>query len=206
MQSATGSCSSPFEDNHVDPYSLRDDHGEQHDLAAQQTERATQLRARLHDWRKELGAQLPRKPTFPAQTAESQPVSRPCRTAELAHCPSRVQTADYHSNTCNTTAYAVEKRIWLRRVIWVAGAVIILLGVILLFWLRGALYNRFVSFPREEAAWRAIRAQRQPVADNAGWTEYRGILHTHSHLSHDSEVPFEEILRVLKRPASTSSA
>ena len=91
-----------------------------------------------------------------------------------------------------------KKRIWLRRVVWVAGAAIILLGVILLFWLRGALYNRFFSFPREEAAWQAIRAQRQPVADNAGWTEYRGILHTHSHLSHDSEVPFEEILRVLK--------
>ena len=51
-----------------------------------------------------------------------------------------------------------KKRIWLRRVLWLAGAVIILLGVILLFWLRGALYNRFVRFPREEAAWQAIQA------------------------------------------------
>ena len=86
----------------------------------------------------------------------------------------------------------------MRRALWSAGILVILLGLGLLFWLRGALYNRFVRYPREEAAWQAIRAQRQPVTDNAGWTEYRGILHSHSHLSHDSEVPFEEILRVLK--------
>jgi hypothetical protein len=91
-----------------------------------------------------------------------------------------------------------QKRIWIRRVFRIAGAAIILLGVILLVWLRGALYNRFVRFPSEEAAWQAIRAQRQAVTNNSGWTEYRGILHNHSHLSHDSEVPFEEILRVLK--------
>jgi hypothetical protein len=64
--------------------------------------------------------------------------------------------------------------------------------------LRGALYDRFVRFPREEAAWQTIRAARQPVADKAGWPEYRGILHSHSRLSHDSEVPFEHILEVLK--------
>ena len=69
-----------------------------------------------------------------------------------------------------------KKRIWLHRVLRVAGAVIILLGVSLLFWLRGALYNRFVRFPREEAAWQAIRAQRQRVPDHSGWTEFRGIL------------------------------
>jgi len=40
--------------------------------------------------------------------------------------------------------------------------------------------------------------QRQPVTNSTGWIEFRGILHSHSHLSHDSEVPFEEILRVLK--------
>ncbi len=75
---------------------------------------------------------------------------------------------------------------------------VLLLLLALLFWFRGALYDRFVRFPREEAAWQALRAQRQPVTDNADWSEYRGILHNHSHLSHDSEVPFEEILRVLK--------
>ena len=88
-------------------------------------------------------------------------------------------------------------RIWLRRLVRLIGCALILFVVAVLFWLRGALYHRFVSFPREEAAWQAIRAQRQPVTDNAGWNEYRGILHSHSHFSHDSEVPFEEILRAM---------
>jgi hypothetical protein len=91
-----------------------------------------------------------------------------------------------------------KRRIWLRRAFRFAGVALILLGLVLLFWLRGALYNRFVRFPREEAAWQTLRALRQPVADNAGWNEYRGILHSHSKYSHDSEVPFEEILRALK--------
>ncbi len=91
-----------------------------------------------------------------------------------------------------------KKRIWLRRIFRFAGVALLLLGLALLFWLRGALYNRFVRFPREEAAWQGLRVQHEPVADNAGWNEYRGILHSHSKYSHDSEVPFEEILRVLK--------
>ena len=74
----------------------------------------------------------------------------------------------------------------------------IVLGLATLVWLRGALYHRFVRFPREEAAWAALRGQHQPVAENVGWAEYRGILHSHSRLSHDCEVPFEEILGVLK--------
>jgi hypothetical protein len=90
------------------------------------------------------------------------------------------------------------KRVWLRWLFRIVGAFVLLVTILLLFWLRGALYHRFVLFPREEAAWRTIRAQRQPVTDNAGWSEYRGILHSHSKYSHDSQVPFEEILRVLK--------
>src|ERR1017187_2518319 len=91
-----------------------------------------------------------------------------------------------------------KKRPWLRRILRFAGAALFLLGLVLLFWLRGALYNHFIRFPREEAAWQTLRSQRQPVANNAGWAEYRGILHSHSKYSHDSEVPFEEILRALK--------
>ena len=91
-----------------------------------------------------------------------------------------------------------KKRPWLRRILRFAGAALFLLGLVLLFWLRGALYNHFIRFPREEAAWQTLRAQCQPVADTAGWAEYRGILHSHSKYSHDSEVPFEEILRALK--------
>ena len=79
-----------------------------------------------------------------------------------------------------------------------AGWVALIVALLVLFWLRGALYNRFVRFPRAEAAWQASRAQRQAVSNDAGWMEYRGILHSHSELSHDCEVPFEEILSVLK--------
>jgi len=48
-----------FEDHHVELYNLRDDLGERHDLAAEQPERAHQLRGRLHTWWAEVGAQLP---------------------------------------------------------------------------------------------------------------------------------------------------
>ncbi len=50
-----------FEDKHVELYSLRDDPGERHNLAAQQPERAAQLRRRLHGWWKDVGAQSPRE-------------------------------------------------------------------------------------------------------------------------------------------------
>jgi len=73
-----------------------------------------------------------------------------------------------------------------------------LLCLALLFWFRGALYNRWYAFPKQESAWKALRAQRVAVTNDAGWKEFRGILHSHSELSHDSEVPFAEILRVLK--------
>lgn len=77
-----------------------------------------------------------------------------------------------------------------------AAGLLAALGV--LWWLRGALHHRFVRFPAEEAAWAALRADRQPVEPTGPWQEYRGIVHSHSHLSHDCEVPFEEILRVMQ--------
>jgi len=83
-------------------------------------------------------------------------------------------------------------------VLRLAVAVVILAVVAGLFWLRVSLYHRFVLFPREEAAWQALRAQRQVVSVNESWNEYRGILHSHSHFSHDSEVAFEDILRALE--------
>jgi hypothetical protein len=90
------------------------------------------------------------------------------------------------------------RRRWLRGFAKAAGLALVLLLLAIACWLRGALYSRYVRFPREEAAWRALRDQRQPVTEDAGWREFRGVLHSHSELSHDSEVPFEEILRVLK--------
>jgi hypothetical protein len=74
----------------------------------------------------------------------------------------------------------------------------VLLFLALLFWFRAALYNRFVLFPRQQVAWEKLRGLREEVTEDAGWKEFRGILHSHSELSPDSEVPFEEILRVLK--------
>ncbi len=89
-------------------------------------------------------------------------------------------------------------RVVLRRLLYVLAGMALLLVAALLFWLRGALYDRFLRFPREEAAWVALRSHRQTPIDYSGWREYRGILHAHSRLSHDCEVPFEDILRALK--------
>jgi arylsulfatase A-like enzyme len=48
-----------FEDNRVELYNLRDDLGEQRDLARQQPDKAAELRQRLHAWRQQVGARLP---------------------------------------------------------------------------------------------------------------------------------------------------
>lgn len=75
--------------------------------------------------------------------------------------------------------------------------VLILIGFLFLF--RNALYNRFVEFPREQKAWEELRNQYQPPIYDDGWNDYAGVCHSHSELSHDSQVPFEEILRTLKQ-------
>ena len=87
---------------------------------------------------------------------------------------------------------------WLLWLLRAAALILILLTAVVLFWMRSALYHRFVRFPRQAAAWEALRAQRQTVADNAGWPEFRGVCHSHSELSHDCEVPFGDILRAMK--------
>jgi arylsulfatase A-like enzyme len=48
-----------YNDMHVELYNIREDIGEQRDLAAAQPERVNELRDRLHAWRKEVGAQMP---------------------------------------------------------------------------------------------------------------------------------------------------
>lgn len=48
-----------FEDQHIELYDLRNDPREEHDLAAAQPQRATELRAKLDGWRREVGASLP---------------------------------------------------------------------------------------------------------------------------------------------------
>jgi len=48
-----------YEDGHVELYNLKDDIGEQHDLAAEMPEKAAELRKMLADWRKAVNAQMP---------------------------------------------------------------------------------------------------------------------------------------------------
>jgi len=48
-----------FEDDHLELYNLREDIGEQNDLAAKYPDRAGGLRQKLHAWRQEVDAQMP---------------------------------------------------------------------------------------------------------------------------------------------------
>lgn len=48
-----------FNDMHVELYNIRNDIGEQRDLARAMPEKAAELRTRLQAWRKEIGAQMP---------------------------------------------------------------------------------------------------------------------------------------------------
>jgi hypothetical protein len=76
--------------------------------------------------------------------------------------------------------------------------VVVIVAGVLLYVFKDALWNRYVTFPRQEAAWKELRGQREAVGLDDGWKDYRGVLHTHSHFSHDSEVPFERILASAK--------
>jgi arylsulfatase A-like enzyme len=48
-----------FNDMHVELYNIREDISEQRDLAGAMPQKVEELRARLHAWRKEVGAQMP---------------------------------------------------------------------------------------------------------------------------------------------------
>ncbi|MBC7821216.1 MAG: sulfatase [Planctomycetaceae bacterium] len=48
-----------FNDKHAELYNLREDIGEQRDLAATMPKKVEELRARLHAWHQEVGAQMP---------------------------------------------------------------------------------------------------------------------------------------------------
>lgn len=90
-------------------------------------------------------------------------------------------------------------RKWALRITKTLAVLLALMFLAALIWFRHALYHHFVRFPREEAAWQALRAERQALPQQGPWKEYRGILHSHSVQSHDCEVPFEQILEALKQ-------
>src|ERR1043166_8116495 len=66
-----------FDDMRVELYNLREDIGEKHDLAAQMPAKADELRARLHAWRNDVGAQMPsRNPAYDPSKPEHDPAPK----------------------------------------------------------------------------------------------------------------------------------
>src|SRR5688500_14544804 len=66
-----------FDDMRVELYNLREDIGEQRDLAARMPSKVDELRARLHTWRKEIRAQMPaRNPSYDPSKPEHDPATR----------------------------------------------------------------------------------------------------------------------------------
>jgi arylsulfatase A-like enzyme len=63
-----------FDNMRVELYNLKEDIGEQHDLAVQMPEKVEQLRKRLRAWRQEVGAQMPaRNPNYDPTKPEHDP-------------------------------------------------------------------------------------------------------------------------------------
>jgi arylsulfatase A-like enzyme len=72
------------DDQRVELYHLRDDPGEQRDLADAQPDRAAELRARLHAWRREVGAQMPvPNPHYDPNRPQYTPARQQPRPGEL---------------------------------------------------------------------------------------------------------------------------
>ncbi|HEY0548943.1 MAG TPA: sulfatase [Verrucomicrobiae bacterium] len=66
-----------FDDMRVELYNLREDIGEQRNLSATMPAKANELRARLHAWRKEVGAQMPsRNPNHDPLKPEHDPATK----------------------------------------------------------------------------------------------------------------------------------
>jgi arylsulfatase A len=66
-----------FEDDHIELYNLRQDPLEAHDLAKQESARASDLRKRLHAWRADVGAQAPVKnPDYDPKRERERPAPR----------------------------------------------------------------------------------------------------------------------------------
>lgn len=66
-----------YNDMRVELYNLKDDLGEQHNLAASMSKKAEQLRKRLHAWRKEVAAQMPTpNPNYDPSQPEHDPAKR----------------------------------------------------------------------------------------------------------------------------------
>lgn len=85
---------------------------------------------------------------------------------------------------------------WTARIL-AAVVVIILLAFLFLF--HSGLYHRFILFPKQAKAWEKIRLEHITPAFKNDWPEFKGVLHAHSHFSHDSDASFAEITATLKQ-------
>ena len=72
-----------FDDMRAELYNLREDIGEQKNLASAMPGKVEELRSRLHAWRKEVGAQMPtRNPSYDPSKPEASPVAKKKKTAD----------------------------------------------------------------------------------------------------------------------------
>jgi arylsulfatase A len=71
-----------LDDMGVELYNLREDIGERNNLAAKMPAKVEELRARLHTWRKDVGAQMPsRNPSYDPAKPEHDPAEQKKKTA-----------------------------------------------------------------------------------------------------------------------------
>jgi hypothetical protein len=76
-----------FDDMRTELYNLKEDIGEQHDLAARMPEKVNALRDQLHAWRTQVDAQMPTpnpnydpaKPQYEPPKPTTQPTTRRAR-------------------------------------------------------------------------------------------------------------------------------
>ncbi|MBI1318479.1 MAG: hypothetical protein GC168_05940 [Candidatus Hydrogenedens sp.] len=85
---------------------------------------------------------------------------------------------------------------WTFRIVLV---LVVLIAGVVLFFLRDALYNRYIYLPRMAQAMEELKTTHRDVTLDDAWTEYRCTLHTHSKFSHDSEMEWEDILAAAKK-------
>ena len=95
-------------------------------------------------------------------------------------------------------AIIIERKAW-RRIARVCLYSFLGLCLCLGLWFTPAVYHRVYLFPRIKSELNVLRSTLTLGQPPAGWKEFKGVVHSHSHLSHDCEVSFEEILSVLQR-------
>ncbi len=98
---------------------------------------------------------------------------------------------------------APKKRGFFRRTLRGAGCLVLLVMLLLTGVFLGLfapqLYHHFWLFPKQAEAWKELNDARMPVKLNTGYAEYRGVMHSHSHISHDSLVQFPEIVEAMHK-------